>query len=200
MARTIIGYLQLVRDENPDYPFLLSNAVLLKMSAGSMPEDPLVAQGIVANAGAGLVNFCIVLNQNDDPTSSARFEAYRGKYFVPMMEAVVKHPGDPSERFLSEAGSEMSIGNFLPFYDLPTGLAKSSATCCSTTPTAIAVSPYADWRAQWDYMANYSAGGNAFRVFTFDRPDLLDRYLTGIGLRDTSSIIWSPYEGDHGRP
>lgn len=207
MVLTILGMLKTQNEavfNHKGYRDFLTNSVLIKIAAGSLPPDPDTVSRVIASMGLppNLLNLCIVVIK-DDKDALARVKAYSGKKFVSTFEVVAKHWGDPTFAFVGYPTTRQintTIGNFLVYYDMPTGVGTSKAVCCSTLSTDPEDSKkYIDYRARWGWFAglqrtslSHQKKYNDFSILTIDRPDLLVPFLESIGMRDLSSIEWKP--------
>lgn len=178
---------------------LLTNAFLIKIAAESLPTDPSVIEALVRGAPTNLLNLCIVVDRKRKSSGTAakisdNVERYNGKPYVSTFEIVFKYEGDMDEIYIYDPSIKTSIGNYLVYYDFPTGIGTSKAKCCSMLPTDVRNSDSIDYRARWGWMIGrqaYVGGGvsyPAFTILTMDRPDLLVGYLESLKRRNTSYI------------
>lgn len=177
---------------------LLTNAILIKIAAESLP-DVSVVRNLVANAPDNLLNLCIVVDtKGKDGALAEKIDAavknYKHEPYVSTFEVVYKAPGDQDEHYMLDSSISTTIGNFLVYYDYPNGVGTSKAHCCSALRTDTYADDSIDYRGRWGWMARReiyvgdSKPYPAFSILTMDRPDLLIDYLTHIDRRNTGYI------------
>lgn len=172
----------------------IGETIVYRIDAGTLPANPRDIDTLVQQHDNASLNILMVVAP-DDTRSMDRYEAYKKNPHIVGLEINYPYRGATTRPFLL-TDSKGATGIFSPYYQYPEGEAEPNATCCDLLNTDTDSSLPLDYRARWDWYVSQSFHGftRQFRLYTTDRPDLLNLYLQPRGLRNTEYILplgWS---------